>query len=94
MAIHITRGHPYDKHTARIKVQHVAEELAQDLSLRYAWEGDRLLFKRTGARGHIEVSDHAVEVYLRTSRLLPVPEKWLRQQIEAHLTAHLPESGP
>lgn len=91
MAIHITRTHPYDKITARRKVQHVAEELAQDLAIRYAWEGDRLIFKRTGAKGHIDVGDTAIDVYLRTSRLLPVPEKWLRQQIESHLAAHLPE---
>ena len=90
MAVSITRAHPFDHSTARKRVQTLAETLARKLNLRYAWEGDRLTFKRTGAKGHIDVRPDAIHVEIRTSRLLPISESRLREQVEAVLAEHIP----
>lgn len=93
MAVSITRAHPFDHATARQRVQTLAETLGRKLNLRYTWEGDRLTFKRTGAKGHIDVRPNAIHVEIRTSRLLPISESRLREQVEAVLDEHIPPAS-
>ena len=89
MAVQINRPHALGKQQARAMVEDIAVSLRQKLSLSYEWEGDRLIFKRTGITGHIDVAEHAVEVYIKRSRLVPVSEGWIRAQVEAVMNQYL-----
>lgn len=89
MAIQINRPHALGKQKAREMVEAIAVSLRQQLSLSYAWQGDRLTFKRTGITGHIDVLEHTVEVYIKRSRLVPVSEGWIRAQVEAVMDQYL-----
>lgn len=90
MAIEITRTHHTDRATARRHVESFAEHLSSKLKIRYGWEGDRLTFKRTGAKGAVEVDDAHVHVHVTRGKLLPVSETWLRAQIEEELDRYFP----
>ena len=89
MAVQINRTHSLGKQKARAMVEEIAASLGQKLNLRYAWQDDRLTFKRTGITGHIDVADHAVEVYIKRNRLVPVSESWIRAQVEAVMNQYL-----
>jgi putative polyhydroxyalkanoate system protein len=89
MAIEIHRAHHLDQAASRQLVEALAEELAEDLNLRYHWEGDRMVFRRPGAHGHIEVEDGEVRIYVKKNAFVPISESWIREQIEAHLNEHL-----
>ena len=89
MAVQITRSHHLDKATTRRMVEDIATSLSQKLSFRYHWEADRLVFKRTGVSGHIDVDDHRVDVFVSKSPLLPVSEGWIRSQVEAVMDEYL-----
>lgn len=90
MAISVTRPHPFDHATARRRVDVLAQTLSRKLNLRTSWEGDRLSFKRTGARGHIDVTPDHIHVEISTSPLLPISDARLRQQVDAVLDEHIP----
>lgn len=90
MAISVTRPHPFDHATARRRVDVLAQTLSRKLSLRTSWDGDRLSFKRTGARGHIDVTPDHIHVEISTSPLLPISDARLRQQVNAVLDEHIP----
>lgn len=89
MAIEVTRAHDLDPETVRRRVEDLAARLADTLKATYAWRGDRLVFGRKGVEGYVDVAERAVTVYVSKSRALPIPESWIRQQIEAHLDRHL-----
>lgn len=89
MAVQINRTHALGKQKARAMVEQIAESLRQELRLRYEWQGDRLMFKRTGITGYIDVADNAVDVYIKRSRLVPVSENWIRAQVEAVMNQYL-----
>ena len=89
MAVQITRPHTLGKQQARAVVQEIAASLQEKLHLDYAWDGDRLTFKRTGLSGHIEVAADYIDVSVKRSRLLPVSESWIREQVEAVMNEHL-----
>ncbi len=88
MAIEVTRTHALGKTTARRQVESVAARLVDALGVRCAWEGDRLVFARKGVDGYIDVGERDVTVHVKKSRMLPVPESLIRQQIEAQLDRH------
>ncbi|MDX1546931.1 MAG: polyhydroxyalkanoic acid system family protein [Rhodothermales bacterium] len=89
MAVEIHRPHTLGRAKTRQMVEAIAASLEEKLKLRHAWQGDRLVFRRTGLDGHIDVEDHAVHVYVRKGRLLPVSEGWIRQQVEAVMDEYL-----
>lgn len=94
MSISVTRAHPFDKKTARVHLEHLAHALGTKLKAHYQWNGDRLTFSRIGARGTIEVTEEVIHVDIRTSRLLPVSDSWLRAQVHALLDTHFqPDAG-
>jgi putative polyhydroxyalkanoate system protein len=90
MAVSVTRLHPFDHATARKRVDVLAETLSRKLNLRTSWEGNRLSFRRTGAKGHIDVTPDHIHVEIRTSPLLPLSDDRLRRQVNAVLDEHIP----
>jgi|GEM_PF-123979 len=90
MSIDLHRLHHTTRLEARERVEAIAADLVEDLSIAYTWEGDRLSFRRTGLSGYIDVDDQALHLYLKRSRFLPLSESWIENQVTAHLNAHFP----
>jgi len=63
--ISIHRKHQLGLQGARDQVEKIAEKLKEKLNSEYAWEGDTLKFKRTGASGTIDVSDDSFDLEIK-----------------------------
>lgn len=85
--IRISKQHNMDSAAVRTEVQKLADKLSNDLSAKYNWEGDRLVFKRSGASGHIDVGNSAVDVEIKLSMILTP----LKGKIEQTVTSYLEE---
>ena len=86
--IHVKKKHHLDKAHVRQQVQLLAEKLSQELSVDYTWEDDRLVFERTGAKGHIAVNKDEVEVQIQLSLLFSP----LKSTVEKTVTNYLDEN--
>jgi putative polyhydroxyalkanoate system protein len=85
--IHFKKKHDLDKKHVRQEVEHLAEKLGEELSLDYQWDDDRLVFKRTGASGFIDIGKHELEIQI-TLNLMLSP---LKGTIEKTITNYLDE---
>jgi putative polyhydroxyalkanoate system protein len=87
--IHIEREHGLGLEEARRQIDQVAETLRDQLQARFHWEGDRLEFERSGARGVIEVAEDRVTLDIRLGLLLrPLKgtiERTITEQLDSHL---------
>lgn len=83
--ITVERPHNLGRDTARAKAEQLAERLASQYDLRYAWNGDSLEFKRKGAEGHIEVGENQVRVELSLGLLLSALSGTIKREIEKGL---------
>ncbi len=85
--IRIKRKHHLDNETVRKEIQDLAEKLSKDLSARYSWEGDRLVFKRSGANGHIDIGEGEVDIEIKLGMVLTP----LKGTVEKTVTSYLDE---
>lgn len=85
--IHINRAHEMDHATVKKSIQELAEKLSEELSADYSWEKDRLVFKRSGATGFINIGKHEVEVEIKLNLLLSP----MKGTIEKTVTSYLDE---
>ncbi|HCE08041.1 MAG TPA: polyhydroxyalkanoic acid system protein [Oxalobacteraceae bacterium] len=60
--ISITQKHKLSHKKAKAAAKKVADKMAEEYDLESAWEGDVLVFKRSGVSGTLEV--HATEARL------------------------------
>ena len=58
----ITKKHRLSHDAARAAAERVAQELRTRFELTYAWEGDRIRFKRPGLSGELAVSEKEVRL--------------------------------
>lgn len=72
--------------------QHEADALAADLSekfdIDYGWDGNTLVFSRSGVEGTIEVNEKTVTVDARLGMLLFYMKPVIEQEIDRYLDAH------
>ena len=87
--IRIKRAHHLDNETVRNEVQNLAEKLSNDLSAKYSWEGDRLVFKRSGANGHIDIGEGEVDVEIKLSMVLTPLKGSVEKTVTSYLDEHL-----
>ncbi len=87
--IHIKKKHHLDHETVRNEVQNLAEKLSKDLSATYSWQGDRLVFKRSGASGHIDTSENEVEVEIKLSLVLTPLKGTVEKTVLTYLNERL-----
>ena len=83
--IHITRSHHLDPDVVRDRVQELADKLSEELSAKYTWEKDRLVFKRSGANGYVRLGEQELEVEVKLGMLLSP----LKGTIEKTITDYL-----
>jgi putative polyhydroxyalkanoate system protein len=88
MAIDIRKEHAKTLEEA----QQVADDLARDLSdkfgVNYRWDGDTLIFNRTGVSGEIDVNDEVVHVRAQLGFLLSYLEPAVEKEINRYLDEH------
>ena len=87
--IHITRAHDLDHETVRKEVQNLADKLSKDLSAKYNWEGDRLVFKRSGASGHIDIGEGEVDIEIKLSMVLTPLKGTVEKTVKDYLEDRL-----
>ena len=87
--IHIQKQHQLDRQTVRKAVESLAEKLSTDLSAKYSWEGDRLVFKRSGASGHIDIGDDIVDIEIKLGMMLTPLKGKIEQTVEGYLEERL-----
>ena len=85
--IRIARPHGLPLSRARAAAQAAADDLAREYEITTQWQGDTLLFRRSGVQGRIEVSPSQVAVEIRLGLLL----KGFRRAIEQRVSRHLEE---
>lgn len=89
--IKLKRKHALGQEKARSTVEALAKKLQDELDAKYHWEGSTLQFSRSGASGHIDVSDEEVDIEIKLGMLLsPLKgkiEKTIQEEIDQHLTA-------
>ena len=68
--IHIKQQHNLAHDEARKRVEEIARDLKKKLNADYAWKGESLQFKRSGASGSIDLSDEFIELNIKLGMLL------------------------
>ena len=94
MPIEVTRPHQLDAPTLRRRAEQMAEHLGSRLKLQYEWSGDRLLFRRRGLDGYIDISGDEVTVWIDKRRFVPVSSSYLQKQVELELERALDVGSP
>jgi len=84
--IRIKRIHALGTENARAQVEAFAQSLKEELQIDYAWDGNRLIFKRVGASGTLEVGadslDLDIELGLSLSLLAGSIERDINKRLD------------
>jgi len=87
--IRIRRTHRLGVEKAQAQVEAFARLLKEELQIDYEWDGNRLMFKRVGASGTLEVGadslDLDIELGLSLSLLAGTIEKDINKKLDAAL---------
>ena len=90
--IHLKYKHSLSPEQARQRVEQIAKGLKKEYKIDYVWKGDRLLFKRSGAAGNLDLGDGLVELNIKLGiALAPLKgkiEKTIKQNIVAEMSAN------
>lgn len=88
--IHIKHKHALNREQTRQRVEEIAKELKREYKIDYAWKGDRLLFRRSGAAGNLDLGDGFIELNIKLGLVLaPLKgkiEKSIKQNIAAEMS--------
>lgn len=88
--IHLKHKHSLSPQEARKRVEEIAKGLKKEYKIDYVWKGDRLLFKRSGAAGNLDLGDGFIELDIKLGMaLVPLKgkiEKTIKQNIAAEMS--------
>lgn len=79
--IDIRHTHGLDPSQARQAVQHIADTLAQRFGVQQSWQGDSLMFKRSGVDGRVHLEPGAVRVTAELGFLLGAMKGTIEDEI-------------
>ena len=91
--IHIKRSHKLPRDVARARVEEIAKDLKKKLDAKYAWKGDSLQFKRTGASGSIDVGEDFIDINIELGMLLSPMKGKIEKSIRDHMKVALADTG-
>ncbi len=83
--IHFVRKHDLPLADAKIRVQQAADQLGQEYDLQSEWDGDTLLFSRSGVQGAMAVTANDVSLEVKLGFLLRPFKAKFEQHIERSL---------
>lgn len=87
--IDIRRAHKRSVKSAKAAVEHVADDIAQEYGIAHHWDGDKLLFDRTGVKGHIAVAKADVHVRIELGFLMGALKPMIEREIERRLDEYI-----
>ena len=85
--IKIRRSHTLPHARARHAAEKMAKRLQKEFDLDYEWDGDVLVFERTGVNGELTVATTHVEMEVKLGFLL----RMMKPTIEKHINENLDE---
>lgn len=68
--IRVERAHSKGLEAARHEAEDLAKDLAEKFGLKYRWQGDKLEFKGSGAKGNMLCADDEISIHLELSFVL------------------------
>jgi len=83
--IDIQRSHALGEEKARSAADSLAGKLAQKFDVQSQWQGDRLLFERSGIKGHLDISDTELRVHLELGLMLRPFKPKIEEEIESRI---------
>ena len=83
--IKIRRTHTLSHAKARVAAEKMAKRLQKEFDLDYEWDGDVLVFERSGVNGELTVALKHVEMEVKLGFLL----KMMKPTIEKHINTNL-----
>lgn len=83
--IKLSKGHKLGLKKAKTKVDKLAEKLAEDYDLESEWDGNTLVFERSGLSGQLEVTKDAVNLQVKLGFLMAAFKPKIEEQLKANL---------
>ncbi|MDX1756832.1 MAG: polyhydroxyalkanoic acid system family protein [Marinobacter sp.] len=83
--IDVHRSHSLDHEHARQAAEALARDLSRQFDVHYQWEGDVMRFKRSGVKGHLDITPQDIHVRLELSMLLRPFKSRIEQEIHSQL---------
>lgn len=83
--IDINRHHSLDHDHARQAAESLAQDLSKQFDVDYQWEGDTLRFKRSGVKGHLNVTPEELQVHLELGLMLRPFKSRFESEIQSQL---------
>jgi len=87
--IHIKQAHKLSQEDAKQRVERIAKDLQEKLSVDYHWKDDLLQFKRSGASGNIRLGNGFVEVKIKLGMLLAPMKGRIETSIKENIATFL-----
>jgi putative polyhydroxyalkanoate system protein len=88
-AIDIRRPHTKSLKAAKAAVEKVAKTIAKDYGIQHHWQGDTLVFDRTGVKGHIALTKEDLHVRVELGFLMGAMKGMIEREIERELDKQL-----
>jgi len=88
MSIDIRKLHSMNLEDAQQVADDLAADLAEKFSIEYGWDGDTIVFERTGVHGEIDVDEECVHVRARLAFLLSYLQPAVEREINRYLDEH------
>lgn len=86
--IDIRAYHTLDHGDARQAADALAEDLASKFDIDYGWDGDTLVFERTGVDGEITVDEECIHVQARLGFMLSLLRGRIEDEVRRYLENH------
>jgi putative polyhydroxyalkanoate system protein len=87
--IDIRRSHRKPLKTAKAAVERVAQSIAEEYGIEHHWDGDMLLFDRSGVKGHIAVTKGDLHVRVELGFFMSAMKPMIEREIERKLDDQL-----
>jgi putative polyhydroxyalkanoate system protein len=87
--IHIERSHRLSREQAKSQIESIAGELQNEIGISYRWDDDRLLLKRQGASGTVQIQDDRIVLDIRLGILLSPLKGTIERVVNERLDEHL-----
>jgi putative polyhydroxyalkanoate system protein len=74
---------------ARSRVEAIAKDLKKEYKIDYVWKGNRLLFKRSGAAGNLDLGDGFIELDIKLGMVLAPLKGKIEKSIKQNIVAEM-----
>ncbi len=83
--ISITHAHKLTHKKAKVAAQKVADQMAREYEMASEWEGDVLLFRRSGVSGTLTVSEQDATLEIKLGFLLKAFAPTIEEKVAAKM---------